>query len=56
MHKSASVVYSPLGVVGVIAPWNYPFYNLVNHVASALFTGNAVVLKMSEHAAWSAEK
>lgn len=53
MHKVARVEYAPLGVVGVIAPWNYPFYNLYNHIASALFAGNALVLKMSEYSAWS---
>jgi hypothetical protein len=40
----------------VIAPWNYPFYNLMNHIASGLFAGNAVVLKISEYSAWSAGK
>jgi acyl-CoA reductase-like NAD-dependent aldehyde dehydrogenase len=53
MHKVARVEYAPLGVVGVIAPWNYPFYNLYNHIASGLFAGNACVLKISEYAAWS---
>lgn len=56
IHKRAVVEYSPLGVIGVIAPWNYPCYNLFNHVASGLFAGNAVVVKMSEHAAWSAQR
>ena len=41
---------------GVIAPWNYPFYNLYNHISAALFSGNAVVLKMSEYSAWSGDK
>lgn len=40
----------------MIAPWNYPFYNLMNHIASALFAGNAVVIKISEYSAWSADK
>lgn len=53
MHKRAQVEYSPLGVVGVIAPWNYPFYNMFNHIASGLFAGNAVVIKISEYSAWS---
>lgn len=56
MHKKARVEYHPLGVIGVIAPWNYPFYNLYNHIAAALFAGNAVVLKMSEYSAWSGER
>lgn len=56
MHKKARVEYHPLGVIGVIAPWNYPFYNLYNHISAALFAGNAVVLKMSEYSAWSGER
>jgi acyl-CoA reductase-like NAD-dependent aldehyde dehydrogenase len=28
MHKTAYVEYQPLGVLGIIAPWNYPFHNL----------------------------
>jgi delta 1-pyrroline-5-carboxylate dehydrogenase len=32
-----------------IAPWNYPFHNMVNHVISGLMAGNAVVGKVSEH-------
>jgi len=53
-HKTAYVEYVPYGVLGVIAPWNYPFHNMLNHVISGLFSGNAVVSKVSEHTAWSA--
>jgi len=53
MHKRAYVEYVPLGVLGVIAPWNYPFHNMLNHVISGLFTGNAVVSKVSEYTSWS---
>ena len=53
MHKTAYVEYVPYGVLGVIAPWNYPFHNMLNHVISGLFSGNAVVSKVSEHTAWS---
>lgn len=35
----------PLGVVFVVAPWNYPYMTAVNTVAPALIAGNAVVLK-----------
>ena len=49
MHKTAYVEYVPYGVLGVIAPWNYPFHNMLNHVISGLFSGNAVVSKVSEH-------
>jgi acyl-CoA reductase-like NAD-dependent aldehyde dehydrogenase len=54
MHKTAYVEYVPFGVLGVIAPWNYPFHNMLNHVISGLFSGNAVVSKVSEHTTWSA--
>jgi delta 1-pyrroline-5-carboxylate dehydrogenase len=54
MHKTAYVEYIPYGVLGVIAPWNYPFHNMLNHVISGLFSGNAVVTKVSEHTSWSA--
>lgn len=54
MHKTAYVEYVPFGVLGVIAPWNYPFHNFMNHVISGIFSGNAVVSKVSEHTSWSA--
>jgi len=53
-YKSARVEYVPLGVVAAIVPWNWPFHNLVNPVSAATFAGNAVVVKVSEHSAWSA--
>jgi coniferyl-aldehyde dehydrogenase len=45
---SAKVIYQPLGVVGVIAPWNYPVQLAVLPVAIALAAGNKVMLKPSE--------
>ena len=47
-HKSAWKRYEPLGVVGVISPWNYPFTLSMTPTVTALFAGNAVVLKPSE--------
>src|SRR5690606_37255716 len=38
-------VYEPLGVIGVIAPWNYPWSIPLSEVAMALMAGNGVVLK-----------
>src|SRR5216684_3412978 len=35
----------PLGLVAVVAPWNYPYLTAVNAVLPALIAGNAVVLK-----------
>jgi acyl-CoA reductase-like NAD-dependent aldehyde dehydrogenase/choline dehydrogenase-like flavoprotein len=42
------VRYAPLGVVGVIGPWNYPLVNSFGDCIPALAAGNAVVLKPSE--------
>ncbi|MGC9496533.1 aldehyde dehydrogenase family protein [Streptomyces sp. WG7] len=47
-HQRASLVHRPLGVVGVIGPWNYPCYTPMGSVGYALAAGNAVVLKPSE--------
>ncbi|MEW9622778.1 coniferyl aldehyde dehydrogenase [Rhodanobacter geophilus] len=38
----------PLGVVGIIVPWNYPLYLAVGPLVDALAAGNRVMLKMSE--------
>jgi len=45
---SAKVVYQPLGVVGIIVPWNYPLYLAIGPLIGALAAGNRVMLKMSE--------
>ena len=41
--------YQPLGVVGVIGPWNYPLFTPMGSIAYALAAGNAVVFKPSEY-------
>lgn len=53
-QKGARVEYHALGVVGVICPWNFPFHNLLCPAIPALFAGNGVVAKVSEHTSWSA--
>ncbi|SNQ51572.1 putative aldehyde dehydrogenase [Frankia canadensis] len=45
---SGRVEYRPLGVVGVIGPWNYPLLTPVGSIAYALAAGNTVVFKPSE--------
>lgn len=45
----------PIGVVGGILPWNFPFFLLVRKAAPALVTGNTVVLKPSEETPLSAD-
>ncbi len=47
-YKQASIRYEPLGVVGVISPWNYPLILSMGPVVTALFAGNTVILKPSE--------
>ena len=44
-QKQAKFAYEPLGVVGIIAPWNYPWSIPFGEVAIALMSGNGVVLK-----------
>lgn len=44
----AEVRRQPLGVVGVISPWNYPFHLAATPVATAVAAGNRVMLKPSE--------
>ena len=53
MMKKVYVDFVPLGVIGAIVPWNYPFHNVFNPVSAALFSGNAIVIKVSEFASWS---
>jgi acyl-CoA reductase-like NAD-dependent aldehyde dehydrogenase len=45
LSKSGHFSYEPIGVVGVIAPWNYPWSIPFGEVAIALMAGNGVVLK-----------
>jgi acyl-CoA reductase-like NAD-dependent aldehyde dehydrogenase len=47
---------APLGIVLVIAPWNYPYLTAVNAVVPALMAGNAVVLKHSHQTPLCAER
>ena len=53
LWKQAFLVREPLGVVGVISPWNYPFLLSMTPVLTALFGGNGVVLKPSEFTPYS---
>jgi succinate-semialdehyde dehydrogenase/glutarate-semialdehyde dehydrogenase len=46
--KRGKLVREPYGVIGIIAPWNYPFSTPANETLVALALGNAVVLKPSE--------
>src|SRR5216683_7823613 len=48
MGRSSYEIYKPLGVVGIISPWNFPWATPLDEVVMALIAGNAVVLKPSE--------
>lgn len=46
--SSVKVHYQPLGVVGVVTPWNFPMYLALGPAIQALAAGNRVMIKMSE--------
>jgi len=56
MGRSSYEVYKPLGVVGIISPWNFPFATPLEETVMALMAGNTVVLKPSELTPLSAVK
>lgn len=45
---SNQVIYQPLGVVGVIVPWNYPIFLALGPLIGAIAAGNKVMVKLSE--------
>ena len=48
MGRSSKIVYQPLGVVGIIPAWNYPFSIPLGEAVMAVMAGNTVVIKPSE--------
>ena len=44
----STVVAQPLGVVGIVVPWNYPLYLAIGPLLAALAAGNRAMVKMSE--------
>src|SRR5690348_12124044 len=56
MGRSSYIVHKPLGVVGIISPWNFPWATPLDEVVMALMAGNAVVLKPSELTPFTALK
>ena len=44
----ARILFQPVGIVGIITPWNYPFQLAILPLATALAAGNRVILKPSE--------
>jgi acyl-CoA reductase-like NAD-dependent aldehyde dehydrogenase len=51
----SQVIAQPLGVVGIVVPWNYPVYLAVGPLVAALAAGNRAMIKMSELAPATAE-
>ena len=56
LRRSSFIVPRPIGVVGIIAPWNYPFGMPYSQTVMAIAAGNAVLLKPSSHTPFSAKK
>ncbi len=56
LGRSSKVIYKPMGVVGIISPWNFPLSIPLGEVVMALMAGNTVVLKPSELTALTGEK
>ncbi len=56
LDRTSRIMREPLGVIGIIAPWNYPFAIPGTEILYALLAGNAVVLKPSEHATATAAR
>jgi aldehyde dehydrogenase (NAD+) len=54
MQSNRKVVHEPVGVVGAITPWNFPFMLNLSKITPALAAGNTVVLKPAPDTPWSA--
>ena len=48
LGRSSKIVYQPLGVVGIIPAWNYPFSIPLGEAVMSVMAGNTVVIKPSE--------
>ncbi|MDR3046531.1 MAG: aldehyde dehydrogenase [Bacteroidales bacterium] len=49
MPSKSKIIYEPLGVALIIAPWNYPFQLLMNSLVGAISAGCCAVLKASPY-------
>ena len=56
LKRSSYIAPRPIGVVGIIAPWNYPFGMTYSQTVMAVAAGNAVLLKPSSHTPFSSVK
>ena len=56
MGRSSQIIYKPLGVIGIISPWNFPWATPLDEVVMALMAGNAALVKPSEFTSLTALK
>ena len=56
MNSQRAVWKEPVGVVGSIVPWNYPFEVTINKIGQVLATGNTTVLKPAPDTPWNATR
>lgn len=56
LRRNSQISYQPMGVIGIISPWNYPFSIPVGEVTMALICGNTVLLKPSSATAMVGKK
>jgi len=49
MGKKSRIFFEPMGVILIISPWNYPFYQAIVPITAALLAGNSIIYKPSEH-------
>jgi aldehyde dehydrogenase (NAD+) len=56
INSGRSVWKEPMGVIGAIVPWNYPFEVTINKIAQILATGNTTVLKPAPDTPWNATR
>lgn len=50
LPSSGKIIYDPLGVALIVAPWNYPFQLLMNSLVGSISAGNCAILKPSPYA------
>ena len=56
MNSQRQVWKEPMGVVGAIVPWNFPFEVTINKIGQILATGNTTVLKPAPDTPWNATR
>lgn len=55
-ETSVELPLVPQGVIGIISPWNFPFWTPMTNIVPAILTGNTVVFKPDEHATMMGQK